>query len=139
MTFLHGAGNFDAFAGPGNVFLSGLHGTGNDILHAGSGNDTLRGGPGNDTLIAGTGTATMSGGGGDNIFQFDHGSISKDIILDFKSGSDHIRLSGYSSTEEKYDLAHQTTFGGSTTMSLSDGTQITFSGYNHALKATDFS
>ena len=68
-------------------------------LTGGSGNDTLTGGAGNDTITGGGGGDTLTGGGGSNVFvytnpsQTTNGMSGRDIITDFTTGTDHIKIS----------------------------------------------
>jgi Ca2+-binding RTX toxin-like protein len=76
--------------GNGNDTLNGA--LGNDSLIGGNGNDSLIGGGGNDTLRPGTGLDTLSGGTGNDNFMFAENPGENNIILDFASGADKIRL-----------------------------------------------
>jgi Ca2+-binding RTX toxin-like protein len=90
---------------------------GSDVLDGGSGNDTitayggadlLRGGSGDDVLTGGIGVDTLVGGPGADTFRFGFlapvqsryrgdagmGEGQRDIIEDFRSGQDHIDLTG---------------------------------------------
>ena len=81
---LIGAGDGDDFAwgGKGADFLGG--GAGNDHLYGDNGSDTLNGGDGNDVL---------TGGFNDDIFVFNSFNAGEtDIITDFKTDVDHIRM-----------------------------------------------
>jgi Ca2+-binding RTX toxin-like protein len=64
-------------------------------LTGGTGNDTLNGAGGNDTLAGGLGKDILSGGTGGDTFVFNTklGSTNVDIITDFASGLDKVRLS----------------------------------------------
>ncbi|WP_151717224.1 calcium-binding protein [Gemmobacter serpentinus] len=86
-----GSGNDRLEGGAGNDQLRG--GVGNDILQGGSGNDTLWGDAGNDTLQGGTGADLLTGGAGADAFVFGALSEGGDIITDFISGTDTIRIS----------------------------------------------
>jgi Ca2+-binding RTX toxin-like protein len=143
MTLLHGtaggdqiysigAGAVYATAGAGNETITGAGGspdgfsvagsTGNNTFVAGSGNDTLIAGAGADTLVGGTGHALMVSGSGADVFAFQFGSGGADTITGFKS-TDTLQLTGFGIT-----ALPATTSGGSTVISLSDGTTITLSG-----------
>jgi len=118
---LHAAG--------GNETLSGAFASGRDTFYGGSGSDQIFGGFGKDTFVAGTGHATVTASpGATNLFDF---MKTAGGGTEFVSGLTdvsqvHITLSGYSSTEVNYALAHQTVTDGSVTVTLSDKTQVTF-------------
>ena len=70
-------------------------GEGDDTLLGGDGNDALDGGAGDDLLNGGNGNDKLSGGIGNDIFAFDSpiaGATNIDLVADFTSGSDTIRL-----------------------------------------------
>ena len=75
--------------GSGRDTLAG--GSGGDTLTGGSGNDSLLGGSGVDTLTGGSGNDSLTGGSGNDIFQINTGS-GRDLITDYKSGKDSIKL-----------------------------------------------
>jgi len=126
-----------------------------DFLIAASGNETLNastsssanffavgpgtlpgsvamiGGSGNDTMVAGagTGSVTMTGGLGSNDFAFFKQAAggAKDVVTDFNS-SDAVFIEGYSPTVSAATLLQNATVGaGGVTLTLSDGTSVTFS------------
>jgi Ca2+-binding RTX toxin-like protein len=74
-------------------------GSGNDVLTGGAGNDTLVGGAGNDTITGNGGGDTLTGGAGGDLFvytaasQSQDAAASRDVITDFATGTDHIRIS----------------------------------------------
>lgn len=84
-------------------------GAGNDSLQAGGGDDFLSGGSGRDTLDGGLGIDYLHGGAGADVFKFDLlyaspgapspdtgvGKGERDVILDFKQGTDKIDLRGW--------------------------------------------
>lgn len=91
------AGNDTLTGDAGNDSLTG--GIGNDSLLGGSGNDSLTGGTGTDKLQGGTGQDRLDGGVGAerDIFVFaskteSSNSASRDVILNFLSGTDDISL-----------------------------------------------
>jgi serralysin len=89
-----------------------------------SGHNLLVGGVGTDYINAGAGSDTMVGNGGANTFFFFKtvvGPSANDFISDFSS-RDNVLLVGYGP-----GFTTSTT-GGSTTITLSDNTKITFSG-----------
>ena len=140
-----------------SVSLTGSFGTAAkpDYLIAGSGNETLNasassspnffadipgtvaasvamiGGSGNDTMLAGAGagSVTMTGGAGSNVFAFFKQAAggAKDVVTDFNS-SDSVYIEGYASTGSAAALLQSATVGtGGVTLTLSDGTSVTFS------------
>ena len=143
-TFLHGAANGDQLvasgstpvtltAGGGNETLTGAGGTfgdasvapasGNNVFVAGSGNATLIAGAGNDTLVGGSGTALMMSGTGSDFFSFTLGTAGgRDTITGFKA-ADHLELTGYGLTTLPTTMS-----GGSTIVTLNDGTTVTLQG-----------
>lgn len=126
---LNGTASNLVAAGTGNVTLMGGGSTGNNSVFAGSGADQLAGGAGDDFFQAGTGSATITGGGGANLFAFDDGSAGgTDVITDFQQGTDHLTLQNYGSNAVAAALGSATISGGSTFLSLQDGTRITLGG-----------
>ncbi len=112
-------------------------GSGSVVLAAGAGNETLSGAggsplgtalgasTGNDTLIAGTGNASMVGGAGTDIFEFTKGQAGgSDTITGFKA-TDTLQLNGYGLTATAV-LNSAVSVGGSTTLTLNDGTTVLF-------------
>jgi len=117
-------------AGSGNESLS-TAGTGSpDLIFAGSGNDYIAAGPGVNTIVAGTGAATVAiGSGAGDTLLFNRGHAGgTETVFNFRNGIDTIALTNYAATEPSSDLAAATQTGGSTTLSLSDGTRIILQG-----------
>ena len=86
--------------GGGNDIITGNRsanklngGNGNDTLYGGLGNDRLVGGGGIDTLTGGIGNDILKGGRGNDIFQINSG-VGRDVISDYTSGDDRIKLLG---------------------------------------------
>lgn len=102
---LYGESNEDRLYGDaGNDLLSGgdakdtlYGGEGNDSLYGDSGDDKLFGDSGNDTLVGGAGKDTLTGGAGSDVFYYSNGD-GNDVILDYVSGEDKIKISGGSVT-----------------------------------------
>jgi Ca2+-binding RTX toxin-like protein len=70
-----------------------LGGAGHDTLSGGGSGDRLAGGVGADALSGGAGIDTLIGGAGEDTFQFKGvGGGTADVIRDFASGEDSIRL-----------------------------------------------
>jgi hypothetical protein len=153
-TVFGGAGQLTMSQGYGNlVFVGGkgadvLGGTaGGETVTAGAGNMTLTGGGSGTQFTAGTGSATVnmgtSGGtvtmgsgatlvneaswGSANVYDFDagHGGGS-DTITGFKAGYDSLNFNGVSVTSN-------TSSGGSTYLTLSDGTHVQLGGTQSVL------
>ena len=133
---LNGAASNLVAAGSGNVTLVGGGSTGNNSVFGGGGTDLLAGGAGADFFRAGTGTATMTGGGGADLFAFDHASGGGNtVITDFQNGIDHLTLQGYGSNAVAAALGSATVSGGSTFLSLQDGTHVTLGGVTNLTAA----
>jgi serralysin len=119
-------GNILVAAGA-NATLNAAGSDGANVLfnEAGAGSAaTLMGGSYYNYFIAGAGNATMAGGSGPNFFQFfssnDGGS---NLITGWNNANDQIDLNGYSASQ-----VQETVTGGSTVITLSDGTKITVQG-----------
>lgn len=81
----------------GNAVSNSLLGhSGNDRLYGREGNDILKGENGNDKLFGQAGGDVLTGGSGADTFVFwdlnDSSGNERDVIKDFRSGSDHIDL-----------------------------------------------
>lgn len=129
-------------AGSGAETLSGIASSGNTTLIGGSGHDLLIGGTGKDTFRAGSGQETIQAGYGKNLFEFVKQageSDSKTLVTGIFDPKDiKIDLDGYGPHEVAYALSHQTAHNGSVTVSLTDGTKVTFQDVT-SLKASNFS
>jgi len=106
--FLDGGDGNDALSGGGGDDTL-IGGSGKDDLRGSDGNDLLLGGSGNDVLRPGSGADTMTGGPGADTFVFAYNTVSidspdlaggRDVITDFRSGTDVIDLRGYLVTAE---------------------------------------
>ncbi len=84
-------GRDTALGSAGNDTLRGAEG--DDLLQGGQGNDLLDGGQGKDTLAGGAGADTMVGGSGSDVFRFNSPGDAGDLIGDFATGDDQIRIS----------------------------------------------
>jgi len=116
-------GDVNISGGPGNDFIEG--GSGNDTIFGSDGNDTLYGDGGRDILIGGTGADTYLFGRGDgqdmvfldygvsgaqpDILQLGAGITMADVVwsiegsdllLNFKSGSERVRVANYMNAAE---------------------------------------
>jgi Ca2+-binding RTX toxin-like protein len=117
-------------AGAGNETLSAVLSTGHDQLFAGPGSDSLIAGPGAATLYGGSGSATLTAGAGRDVFAFVKGEAGgTDLVQGFAGGpdGDKVALVGYGPHAVQDALSTQQHAGGATTLTLPDGTTITFS------------
>jgi Ca2+-binding RTX toxin-like protein len=146
-TIAGGSGTETLFGGAGQniTYTDGSNTTqGANIIASGSGNETLNAGlakygvqmaigsgsvdiigsAAGDTIFGGSGAATVTTNGGSDLFVF--GNVAghtggTDLITDFNTTKDTINLTGVSVTSS-------TGAAGSSIVTLSDGTKITFSG-----------
>lgn len=98
-------------------------------MDGGLGNDTLVGGRFNST-VAGSGNVTLTGGAGDDVFLFKNGYAGgHDYVTDL-GATDIVNLAYYGYNQQGIDqmIASAVVSGGSSTVTLSDSTQITFIG-----------
>jgi Ca2+-binding RTX toxin-like protein len=129
----------DLFAGGvGAETLTGAGSSGANTFFAGFGQQVLVGGSGNTALVAGAGADQMTGGSGLTLFLLVNGRTagSADTISGFDPSHDFVKLAGYSGTTASM-LAAATVANGSATISLSDGTSVTFAGLTQ-LNASSF-
>ncbi|MGI4978067.1 MAG: beta strand repeat-containing protein, partial [Janthinobacterium lividum] len=148
---LAGTGNDTMYAGSGNSLMVGSD-TGATLMvggqvaidfRGGAGQATVFGSQGNDTMTAGSGGMLAVQGGGNNLFRFGSGDSSvfsgsgtntfaftsgngggTDVIVGFKAGQDQVSLAGFAGPA----VAAQQITGGSTVVTLTDGTNVVFSG-----------
>jgi Ca2+-binding RTX toxin-like protein len=108
-----GFGNAAANVITGNGASNGLHsGGGNDTVLGGAGDDVVRGNGGTDWLEGGAGNDDVGGGGGQDAFVFrEAGTADADMVGDFASNWDSIRL----------DNAALTALGGDGRFASGDG------------------
>lgn len=128
LLYANGSADDVLAAGSGNATLFGagsdtlFGGSGTDAINAGGGQDLIVGGSGANFVQLGSGGATVFAGAGFNRFSATDGHAGgSDLIIGFAPG-DQLALTGYSSE------ASITSAGGSTILTLSDGTQITLVG-----------
>lgn len=120
----------------GAAIVWGVNSSGDNSFYAGNGAATIAGGMGNDLFVAGTGNATLEGGRGDDIFSFTNGEAGgTDVLLYFAPGRDVISLNGYAESAATI-LANETVSGGSTWLSLDDGTHIFLAGVTNLTAAS---
>jgi len=89
----------DTYAGIDNIYGSSFYDTlsgngSNNLLSGGGGTDRLFGGAGADTLIGGWGADVLTGGADGDVFQIERQADCGDILADFQSSVDLIRLEG---------------------------------------------
>jgi hypothetical protein len=71
----------------------------------------------------------MRGGGGANLFVFIDGRAGgQDVMADFNPARDLVALSGYGPGADADAASRAAVIGGSTLVTLRDGTQILFAG-----------
>lgn len=137
-----------AVAGGGNETLNATGSTSPVWLSvnttvSGPSSVALVGGGGNDTLIAGSapGSVTMTGAGGSNAFVFFKQAAigGPDVVTDFLGSTNSVFISGYgavsgSASDNAGNLlgSHSSVGSGGVTLTLNDGTQITFQGLTAA-------
>lgn len=115
-------------AGAGNETLSAALSSGNDSIAAGSGRDLLIGGTGADTFVGGSGHSTVQAGFTSNTFEFINHEAGGTMLVSniFDPASIRIDLDGYGPGAVRKALRSQTEHHGSVTISLTDGTKVTF-------------
>ena len=126
-----GAGMLDVVGRGGNMLVVAGTGTsdvrtgnGASLVFAGSGNLSLVGGTGSMQVVAGSGAATITEGTGTTTLQVVDGAAGGAEIIDgFRPGTDAVDLFGYQPSQQSISVA-----GGSTVISLTDGTRITLAG-----------
>lgn len=89
-----GNGNDTIHGGSGNDTING--GNGDDILTGDDGNDIISGGNGNDRVDGGLGADVLTGGTGRDLFVLhaDQTTADADVIADFSTRNDRIRIEG---------------------------------------------
>ncbi len=114
-------------AGSGNETLDGSASRVGGQFYAAGGADTILAGIGGDTMVAGSGAMYAVGGAGSDVFGFVSGHAGgTDFIQNF-APNDKLLLVGYGSG----GITSSTTVGGSTVVTLSDNTTITFNGVSN--------
>ena len=99
-------------------------GNGASLIFASSGSNTITGGTGSLQAVLGAGGSSFTEGSGPSVYDVIAGSAGgTDVLNGFKPSTDKIDLFGYGSGDQ-----HITTSGGSTVLSLVDGTKITLVG-----------
>ena len=110
------------------------------LIHGGTGPDLIVGGGANDTIFGGSGPATIDGGSGHNqiyagsggtLIQ-DSGVRGQDTVVGFnQSHGDGITFSHEDAGSVAHVVATATVSGGSTTITLPDGSTMTLVGITH--------
>ncbi|UEM07052.1 hypothetical protein JL101_029050 (plasmid) [Skermanella rosea] len=88
---IHGSAGDDTVTGEGGIDIL-FGGQGNDALSGGAGDDFLYGGAGDDRIAGGAGDDYLKGNGGADRFEFGSNAGGRDIVADFKRGSDLIEI-----------------------------------------------
>ena len=135
--FATGSARTVLIAGAGNETLSGGGSTGANVYVAGSGTTLAVGGSGDETFFTGGGDATFGGGAGRDLFVIRSGGARTITLADFTAGQDQVSFQGYAANVIPAALATASTSGGSTSISLTDGTRVVFSGVG-SLAASSF-
>ena len=115
------------FTGAATVSAAGTNGT--HKLYGGSGPNLIMTGNFSSNVLVGTGATTIVSGVGVDLFAFANGSSNSVLIQDYVSGSDYLSFVGFPVGEIAAALAGATTSLGSQSLTLSDGTHITFQGF----------
>jgi serralysin len=149
-TVLFGEGNGDqlllenaapdtALLGPGAETISAVSDSGFVAMYGGTGSDQELGGSGTDIFVAGHGNATLTCGIGTGLLLFEAGQAGGSVTVDdWGHGNDWVEVQGYAPGAEAAMLAGAYDAGGSTVMTLPDGTRVTFSGVPHVSAAQFF-
>jgi Ca2+-binding RTX toxin-like protein len=126
--YAYGSSNQVLIAGSGNETLSAALSSGADSLSAGKGNDQIAGGSGADTFLAGTGNATIAAGAAAGVFEFIKGQAGGTEVVQglFDGAGFKIDLQGYGPGANAAALASQTVTSSGVTITLNDGTSVTF-------------
>ena len=99
-------------------------GNGASLIFATSGTTIVTGGTGSLQALLGSGATSVTEGSGPSVYDVIKGSSGgTDVLNGFKPSTDRIDLFGYAASD-----VHITTGGGSTLLSLADGTRITLVG-----------
>ena len=98
-------------------------GNGNDSIFGGADNDKILGDAGNDTLNGGTGNDTLTGGAGQDVYIYTGGN---DLITDYKSGEDKIKIGTITNSTVKGSDVVLTTNNGTLTVKGAKDKVVTF-------------
>jgi plastocyanin len=120
---------FDVIVAPtGNETINAAGSTAEVVVWAGSGADVVALGSGPDIFVGGTGSASVAAGSGADLFLFGAGLGGSTTISGFTAGLDLLSLHGYAAGAAQAALQGQQVGGGTTTISLPDGTHVTLLG-----------
>jgi Ca2+-binding RTX toxin-like protein len=134
---LDGAAGNDSLIGLGGTDTM-VGGAGNDTLDGGSGIDSLSGGDGNDLLVGGLGNDVLTGGRGLDVFVFGPG-FGRDVITDFRSADDDIRLVGAGFVDFNDVLARATQVGANVVITGAAGDSLQLNNIQvGSLQSSDF-
>ncbi len=117
-------GDSGASVQAGNGVVVVACGAGADSLTAGAGTDSFTLGSGADRVVFGTGAASVTAGAGTDTYVFQSGQDGNDTISGYRAGQDVLSFKGFSGTAITAGAA----IGGSTVLTLADGTRVTFAG-----------
>ena len=99
-------------------------GNGASLIFANAGSSTVTGGSGSLQMVLGAGNSTITEGSGASLYEVTAGSAGgSDVINGFRPTADRIDLFGYTPSQLQI-----TSSGGSSLISLSDGTRIQITG-----------
>jgi hypothetical protein len=120
-----GTAGVTAYGAAGMVSLTG--GDGNDVFVAGSGTAALTLGPGQDSVTFGPGDTSVWGGAGDDVFAAVAGKGGGQNVIYAWAPGDTLEFQGFAGNPVASDVVS----GGSTVVTLTDGTVITLVGVTH--------
>jgi hypothetical protein len=101
-----------------------INGTsGADVLSGGAGNDVINGDGGNDLLSGKAGNDRMTGGSGADIFAFSRGE-GRDVVTDFMSGLDKLRMIGMTLPDISWSPATWADVGSGMEVRFPDGSML---------------
>lgn len=121
--YANGAASFqvsDATPVPG-MTINGTSGA--NVLTGGAGNDVISGGGGNDVLSGKGGNDRMTGGSGADIFAFSRGE-GRDVVTDFVSGLDKLRMIGMTLPDISWSPATWADVGSGMEVRFPDGNML---------------
>ena len=127
--FAYGDVSQALIASNGNTPLDGSFGSGRNTFQSGRGDDSVVGGTGRDLFVGGGGVDTVfATDGGRDMFRFINGQAGGVTLVQniYEESDVRIDLVDYGCGAARSALDHQTTDGSSVSISLSDGTRITF-------------
>jgi Ca2+-binding RTX toxin-like protein len=139
-----GIGAATLFGGGSGDRLFATGGSNHQILFAASGNETLTGSssPGAaDTFVGSAGSTTVVvSTNASNLFEFIHGTAGGNVAVTGLNdvGQIAMHLLGYSANDTSV-LTHNSVSGGNLSVTLQDGTQITFANITQPLTNNNFS